>query len=329
MVITLANHFSPNFDQLSDTDQQVLTELDTYYQKQRDQVTWDGYRLEDKTILAINKPLGAAYLINPTSEINSLFAQKITMPQGSNLQVYRLSVLTPQTLIMRFGVGNFNTIGKTYSLFGNQLYYTKYSAKTSLTPQYSSDHYIAFLAHEAFHYYMQENWSGGERFSGELTENDIDLLAQEYDVLANIQTELAASKPSKELLLSYAKDYVAIMTQRIAANPQYLASELSMETAEGTAQYVGIKAAAAVGYDYGVMYFDNKKDVSFAEVIPTLKAGNIEQSFLANRMPYETGALLCELMDALSFDNWQTLLNQQTTTAPVSLYDVISSYLDF
>lgn len=55
---------------------------------------------------------------------------------------------------------------------------------------------------------------------------------------------------------------------------------------------MGIKASKLVGYDYGVMYFDNQKNVSFSEVIPMVTSGVVEGSFLANRMPYETGALL-------------------------------------
>ena len=100
-----------------------------------------------------------------------------------------------------------------------------------------------------------------------------------------------------------------------------------METIEGTAQYVGIKASEIVGYDYGVMYFDNTKDVSFSDVIPALRAGQIEQSFLADRMPYETGALLCELLDALRVDGWQERLKAQTKENPVTLYSVICDYL--
>ena len=79
------------------------------------------------------------------------------------------------------------------------------------------------------------------------------------------------------------------MEQRLQANPAYLQAELSMETAEGTASYAAIQAARAVGYDLGVMYFDNQKNVSFTEVIPMLRAGKIDASFLADRMPYEPG----------------------------------------
>lgn len=326
--ITLAaNHFSSDYDSLNAADQTILSELDLYCKANKESGIWSGYTLEDKPILAINGTFGKAYLINPKTEPRSLFAKRLAMPEDSSLQVYRLSVLAPQVFSMRFSIGNFNTIGKIYRLFDNEVYFTKYTEKASLEPQYSSMHYMTLLSHEAFHYYMQENWAGGNRFSEELSDTDIDLISSEYDVLAKIQTELAADTPSKDTLLQYAKEYAAIMEQRIAANPQYLNAELSMEAAEGTAQYVCIKASKIVGYDYGVMYFNNTKDVSFSDVIPILRSGAIEPSFLADKMPYETGSLLCQLLDALEVNSWQDSLNAQTKEQSVTLYSVIREYL--
>ncbi len=304
-----------------------MSELEAFCKADSETSVWSGYALEDKPIMAINGALGTAYLVNPSNEIKSVFAQEIAMPEGSGIRVYRLSVLTPQVFPMRFDAGNFNTLGKSYSIFGNEVYFTRYAAKESLDAQYSSKHYITFLTHEAFHYYMQDHWPDGGRFSEDLSGTDIDLIAEEYDVLAQIQSELAESNPSNDALLQSAKDYADVMGRRLGANPRYLSAEISMETIEGTAQYVGIKASEIVGYDYGVMYFDNTKDVSFSDVIPALRAGQIEQSFLADRMPYETGALLCELLDALRVDGWQERLKAQTKENPVTLYSVICDYL--
>lgn len=100
-----------------------------------------------------------------------------------------------------------------------------------------------------------------------------------------------------------------------------------METVEGTAQYVCICASRIVGYDYGVMYFDNTSNVSFSEVIPMFRSGGIDESFLDDRMPYETGALLCELLDALGVQGWQERLNAQTQEAATTLYAIIQEYL--
>lgn len=47
---------------------------------------------------------------------------------------------------------------------------------------------------------------------------------------------------------------------------------------------------------------------------------------LADRIPYETGALLCLLMDELQIPNWQEAFNAQTTDNPVSTYSIIKNW---
>ena len=69
------------------------------------------------------------------------------------------------------------------------------------------------------------------------------------------------------------------LDERIASNPEYITSELIKERDEGTATYVSIKASRLVGYDYGVMYFDNVKDVPFCDVFSQINAGNLEYLF--------------------------------------------------
>lgn len=328
LAVFILNRFGTSYEKLSSTDQQILTEYDAYYKANMENEIWENYDLENKTIVAINEYSGSAYVINPKNDINSLFAAKIITPANSSLRVYRVSAITPQILSMRFfNLGNFSTIGKKYSIFDNDVYYIKYNTKDSIDASYSAQHFITFLSHEAFHYYMQNNWSDGSRFSGELSETDIELIDSEYKLLDKVQVELAKKTPSKETLLSYANDYVTLIEHRAKANSQYLESELSMETVEGTAQYVGIKASQIVGYDYGTMYFDNAKNVSFSEVIPMLRTGGIESSFLANRMPYETGSLLCEWMDALEFNQWKKRLNSQTKENPITLFAVLRYFI--
>lgn len=325
--IVAFNRFYTDFDDLSDTDRQILSEIDVFFKANSEQAVFEGYDLENKMILAIGNGLKSAYLVNPSGEINSVFAAKINMPQDSALTVYRLSFLAPQTLAMRLEAGNFNTIGKVYKAFGNEVYFMKYNRSESLEAVNSSKHFINLLTHEAFHYYMQNQWSDGSRFDGELSEEDIDLLAEEYDALAGIQEELLRDEPRTETLLRHAQEYASAMRRRLEANPEYVRAELSMETDEGTAKYVGIRASRIVGYDYGVMYFDNVKNVSFAEVVPMFRSGGIDESFLSDRMPYETGALLCELLDALGAQGWQQKLNAQTPENTTTLYALVEEYL--
>jgi len=324
----ISNKFRTDFTQLSATDQAILTEYGTYCSKESSSPIWKGFSLSDKPVAVLSKNSLSVYLINPSQDINSIFAEKIKMPDTFSAgSVYRLSILLPEIWKMKL-TGNFNTLEEKYPLFGNDVYYVKYNKAISLDKKYSSEHFITFLSHEAFHYYMQNQWKSEEPAdAASLTDNDLKLMSKEYDILAKIQQYLLRGKNSPDELKDYARQYAAAMDARMTANPTYTTSEVSKETAEGSATYVSIKASKMVGYDYGVMYFDNVKDVSFGDVFPQLEAGNLEKEYLYTRMPYETGALLCEMMDALNVPDWQETLNKQTLDAPQTLYSVLKQYV--
>ncbi|MDO4581569.1 MAG: hypothetical protein Q4B96_03160 [Bacillota bacterium] len=324
-----ANKFCSDFTQLNATDQAILTEYDLFCSQEGVAPLWQGFCLSDKTVALLSEDSVSVYLVNPTHEIKSAFAQKISLPDSFSVAaVYRVSVLLPEIWRMKI-TGSFNTVGATYSLFGDDVYYVKYNKAESLEQQYTSLHFALFLSHEAFHYYMQEQWKIEDYADSEsLSDRDLQLMREEYDVLEKIHLYLLNGENAPNKLDGYAKQYVSIMDARMAANPIYTTAEIAKETAEGSATYVGVKTAKMVGYDYGVMYFDNAKNVSFADVFPQIEAGNIELSYLYSRMPYETGALLCQMLDALNVPDWQQTLNDQTLEAPQTLYSVIKSYVE-
>lgn len=322
----IINQTGADLEQLDDNDQAVLTEYNKLCTSLAEEEVWEEFHLEAKTILAMSGPWNG-YLINPSEPVSSVFAKKILLPEDWNISVYRLAAVTPGMMKFRFD-GNFNTIGKTYSLFGNNLYYIKYNHDNAVRKKWSSEHFTTFLSHESFHYYMQNEWMDGSRFFAEdLTSEDIDLLEKEYSVLSKIQDLLISDETDRDALKSAAKEYISVKELRLAANPNYVQKEIEMETIEGTATYVGIKASARVEYDYGVMYFDNQKNVSFNEVVPQYRAGNLEENFFVDRMPYETGALICLLMDELDIPDWQGVMNDQTKETHQTLYSVLKTWL--
>lgn len=248
------------------------------------------------------------------------------MPSDFSIEVYRISFIAPQLFSFRFD-GNFNSIDKNYRLYRNDVYYTKYNQEDSVSSQFSSSHYITFLNHEAFHYYMQSAWPEGITYSADMLSNeDLSSLYDEYKILNQIQTALLEEDVKPETLLPYAKEYVQIVENRMEQNPEYVKKELARETMEGTATYVGIQASKIAGYDFGVMYFDNIKNVPFSDLQRTIEAGSYNKQNLADRIPYETGALLCLLMDALEVPDWQETLNQQTKENPITLFSILSDF---
>lgn len=104
-------------------------------------------------------------------------------------------------------------------------------------------------------------------------------------------------------------------------------AELFEETMEGSANYVSIKASKIIDYDYGILYFDNTKDVDFKEIVPTIKNGAVDQSIIGDRIVYESGALLCEYLDAIGAKNWQEELNAKGKK-DTTLYSIIKENLN-
>lgn len=325
--IVIRNQIGYKYEDLNETDQFILKELNTYCSHTETQDIWENFKLGDKTVLAIGDSFGSTYLINPKKNISSVFAKKISMPSDYTIKVYRIASIDPQLLQFRID-GNFNSIGETYNFHENDVYYTKYNKEDAVDREFVSTHYITFLSHEAFHYYMQDAWAEGNTYSTDkLTDEDKELLYKEYEVLEKIQTALLEGVKTQEEFLEYAKEYVDVVETRKTKNPEYVKEELERETVEGTATYVGIKASEIVGYDYGVMYFDNVKDIPFSDLKRTVESGAYDKRYLADRIPYETGALLCLLMDELEIPDWQETLNGQTVENQVTLNSIISDFV--
>lgn len=147
-------------------------------------------------------------------------------------------------------------------------------------------------------------------------------------MLAQIKAQLTSGMPDQQVLRVAAAEYVRIMDLRLAANEAYAANELEMETIEGTATYVGVQASRRVGYDFGIMCFTNQKDAPFTDIMIQYEAGNIDRSYLVDRIPYETGGLFCLLMDELGVPDWQAALNAQTREDPVTPYSIIKGWVE-
>lgn len=323
----IKNQFNAYYEQLNETDQHILNEFNEYCKYTGEKDIWDDFCLGEKTILVMDGSFGKGYLINPAKEINSVFAKKIQMPSDYEITVYRIAPLAPQLLQFIFE-GNFNSIDKEYSVYDNQVYFTKYNDTASISTPFTSEHFMTFLSHEAFHYYMQNDWADGSTYlMDEVSDEDLDLLYQEYEVLDKIQKALMENVSEQKLYFQYAEEYVNIVEKRLKKNFRYVKQELERETIEGTATYAGIKASEIVGYDYGVMYFDNVKNVPFSEIAPNVKADNYKKAKLADRIPYESGSLLCLFMDELKVPNWQKRLNEQTRNSQMTIYSLIKEYM--
>lgn len=321
----LHNRMTARWEDLPQTDRQVLEELAAYRAADRSDPVWDGHDVTAHPLLLMNRDTHRAYLVNPTHPVGTLLAPAIELPeQLQGFTVHRLDRGAPRLLPLWALGGNFNTIGQTATVLGNDVYYLKYDAGSLQTPR-SSEHFMPFLAHESFHFIVQEQWAQESRFERELSAAGMDLLAQRLEVLEEVHTALEADSPDIDRLRALARRLVEIDAQRETADPRYVADEQWMETVGGTAEFMSVRAARIVDYPFGVMTFDNADHAPFTEVVPTVQSGQVKPSFLRDRLPYESGAQSSLLLDAIGPEGtWQRRLSEQTPAQRVTLAAVLA-----
>lgn len=311
---------------LPEGDERMIRELEQVFQKDGEKGNpsyWQEYKLAHHPVLILNKESRNAYFINPKASIPQFLAKRIAC-ENEMIDVYRIPRLYPGLWRLRLFGGNFNTIGKVTTVMNNSVYYLKYSS-TDFKKNYSSQYPPVYLYHESFHYFMQTQWAEGGRFSGKLSQKGMDLLHEKCKLLDEAKAMLEAPEERSEACLSLVGKLLDLEEERLAEDPIYVRAERRMETTEGTATYMGILAARSAGYDFGTMYFDNKKDVPFSDVVPYYKDGRLAEGFLRDRLPYETGAQIALILHALDKeDRWQIFLNEQNLDQSRTLTDAMA-----
>ena len=314
--------------ELDPIDRRALKEYSEYAAAVADSpesAAWLNAAATERPTLLISRKSQFSYLINPSQEVSSPFAAPIDMGENpAGLEVYRLDRFYPRLWPIKVAGGNFNTVGETTTVQGSDVYYLKFG-EDNFDKQFSSEHFITFFAHESFHFYGQARWALDSRVFGELSPHGVELLDERMRLLDDVRDAGADQARLREL----AAELLALEKERLATDPDYVSQERWMETGEGTATYLGIEAARAVGYDFGPMYFGNTKEARFTDVIPFLKAGQIDNDFLRNRLPYEAGAQLCLLLAAIApATKWQAYLNEQSPDSRRTLIDALGYVLD-
>lgn len=324
-LIDLATNKLVNTDisDLSRIDRAVTHEYEKF--QESDDELWQDYKLRYKDIVVINKNIfGNFYLLTKDKEVKSIFAKKITN-QNDMVNIYRIMKFHPKKL--QFAIGNFNENNKNYKILGKEnIFYVKYDEE-SIDKKFTSYHFLPFLSHEALHYYMQSDWDNITFRGLSYNDKELDLLDKEYQILSKIKKAIDG-KADKDTLLSLGNDYLKVMDERFEnTDKEKIRAEIFEETMEGAANYVSIKASKIINNDYGILYFDNTKDVDFKEIVPTIKKGSIDQSIIGDRIVYESGALLCEYLDAIGAKNWQEELNAKGKK-DTTLYSLIKENLN-
>ncbi len=331
----IRNQFSDSYEKLSDRDRLVLNELEQYFAAYKDTEIWYHYDLSKQPLLLVDGRGGHAYLVNPDQPVKNITAKKIEMAKDSSITVYRIAAMSP-SLYHAYLLAQFSGWDETYRICGNEVFYFRYEEANYSELEDNSGHFITYLTHEAFHNLGQKTWADemtGSRFETDsLTEQDYDILEQQFEALYQMQMEMSEDAPDHEVLQQACQEYIQTSEQLKESNPQFFSDYIDEETFEGTANYIGIKSSEAAGYQFGVgsiAHYDENVSVSdypLNEVIPYIRDGQMSASTLSSTWPYATGALLCEVLDELENETWQQQLSEQSEEAPVTLYDLIREH---
>ena len=87
----LWNRGHARYEALPEADRFMLDEWNTYHQGTADQDLWEGFQLQERSILALNGSSGVGYLIQPSQPVRNPLAAKLAMPDGFAAEVYRSS----------------------------------------------------------------------------------------------------------------------------------------------------------------------------------------------------------------------------------------------
>ena len=305
------NQGGSRLEDLSATDQAILTEYNTLYASLLQEDIWTGYALEDKTILAMPGSWGGGYLINPTQPVSGLFAKEIALPEDWDITVYRVAAVTPGLMAFRFE-GSLNTIGKDYGPLWQPgvLCEVRRGLRHGALVQPA----LCLLPqHEAFHYYMQEGWPEGSRFSTEgLTDGDIALLEEEYDILCQVQAQLLSDHPDQTALEEAARPMWPSWTAAWPPTPTMSSRSWTWRPWRARPPMWASRPPAGWGMTLASCTSPTRRTCPWTRSSPSTRRGTWTRASWPTGLPYETGGLLCLLMDALAIPDWQAALNSQT-----------------
>lgn len=321
-----------SYDSLSSTDKELFKQISmiTTEDGQIGSELWTDYDMTPTILVqkgnhlnfandTFNLIRGNVYAIGVKGLENKWYAQKIDMPEKLHLpDVYRLSVLTPGIAGTWSPLGNFESAGQSISLGDScHVYFFKYNRKLLENPDRPDDAFLSFWAHESFHYLLQTDWNEGESYIRPEDETGFLNLGVQYAALDELTYALEHGSDAD--LQTAVDDYVVASEACLSYDKSGFNKASLHETLEGCAQYAGVNAAELSGGELKLMPYKNEKQRSFVYYMKMMAStpGHLDE-VCWNR--YQSGVLLCQVLDKLNVKDWQKRLNSQNVT---TLYQLI------
>ena len=79
-----------NFEQLSENDQTLISDLDKLDKIIEDKPLWTNFDIQNKSLVLANGRFKYSYIINPQVEPSGLGVTKINLPNNYNISVSRM-----------------------------------------------------------------------------------------------------------------------------------------------------------------------------------------------------------------------------------------------
>lgn len=313
-----------NFEQLSENDQTLISDLDRLDKIIKDKPLWTNFDIQNKSLVLANGRFKYSYIINPQVEPSGLGVTKINLPSDYNISVYRMAGVAYNNLQFHIAKGNFNTINQSIKVYNNDIFYIRYD--NGRFDREDDGYIISFIAHEAFHYYMQKNWTLTYKVPEiPISDQGAQTLATMYTLNGEMQTNIVENGSNDALIdivYQYNEQYQSLKN----SDPEYASYFASQELNEGTAQFVGYSANLDLERQSILFPNPTKKGIGYFLGDYSI---DIRQApdpvFYTRSFPYHTGKLLCLVLDKVGPSDWQAQLNTQSIESPIFLQDILAS----
>ena len=312
-VIVFNKLFNAEYNSLNDIDKSMIKQLSQIYEtydNNSEDIWKEGYNFNNIPLVLtpVSKDKGMlhaySYVVGVDKIENSIFSKKIEVPKEMNLPpIYRVSFLSPLLLKTWMPVNFiFSDIGTQHVTF------FKYNPlnTTALNTERSFKY---FLMHEVFHEYRQMLlWKNINELSSSIAVEERNKEQYQFLLLEFAILDKANEISNEDELINVLSDFVAAREYRYNKF-QYMKQEKSVETLEGSAQYIEYNYSNLVG-DFVKPPFtvDGKvggfKDVFNKEILENYVNKTSLNGFMDKDLYYYVGSLEGILLDRLHI-NWK------------------------
>lgn len=318
-----------SYSDLSELDQSALAEIgeivNLFDEDDGNDEIWDSKYNPTDAGFVITRTFGSlkgtSYAVNVDLSGN-IFAQKIEMPEKySDITVYRLSYLAPQTI----------------SLFvnGDEDAYVRLNDKEICAVKYDNAEIMYNGSGSLEEAYVKSTFAQQvetedcptvePKESFELTEENIALTGLQYRILDDLR-----DAEDLETVNELVAEYVLVREYQLEKNPALAKQQETIELVDGRAQFVFYNISEEV--DHNITYFNKEKseEIDFYSAYYYVCTGHYQsptEEYFDYMGNVYVGAALCEIIrDKGLVARWEEKLDNSTNADFVSQYSLLKEY---